>query len=217
LTLFRHDAMLPRMSTGTIYLVGIGPGDGMHLTPEAFETLLHSSVIIGNGDTLSQVHRLVHQTITMLEIGRNPLERSRTAAEKAAAGMDVAIVSPGHPGIYAIASTLLGFLKDNNLDIPVRVIPGLTLAVYASARLGSPLGTDYAVVSLADRAGKWVDIKDRLNSVIGAGLVVVIYNPVGAKKDSSRLRQAVNMASSCRPRTTPVGVVTDAADRNEKV
>ena len=183
---------------GTIYLVGIGPGDDVHLTPEASQLLHKSPVVIGNKHTLSQVRRLIPQNADFLEISHGPLERSRAAAEKAEAGHDVAIVSPGHPGVYAIASTLMSFLRDNNQDIKVKVIPGLTLADYVAARLGSPLGADYAVISLADRAGSWSDIKKRLRHVIKADMVVVIYNPVVIKKKPSRLRLTIQMASAAR-------------------
>ncbi len=200
---------------GVVYLVGIGPGDAAHLTPEARTTLNKTSVIIGHPGSIRHVSRIIRGK-EVLTLNHNPLERSRLAVARAAEGQDVAIISLGHPGIYAIASTLYTYLKENNLDIPVTVVPGLTLGDYAAAKLGSPLGADHAVISLADRAGSWRYTKAVLAAALTADLVIVIYNPRG-NLGVSRLKYVLASALAARPRETPVGLVTDAASRWEKV
>ncbi|MCL2149556.1 MAG: precorrin-3B C(17)-methyltransferase [Dehalococcoidia bacterium] len=201
--------------TGTVYLIGLGPGGVAYLTPEARNSLKGVDVVIGHASNLRQVGRLVRdKEIHALE--RNPLERACLAATRAGEGHNVAIVSLGHPGIYAIASTFFSYLKENGLDIPVVVVPGLTLGDYVAAKLGSPLGADHAVISLADRAGHWRDIKARLVAALVADLVIVIYNPRG-KLGASRLQHVITLALLVRPGETPVGLVTDAASLREKV
>lgn len=199
---------------GIVYLVGLGPGPA-YLTPEARLILKRVDVIIGHATNLRRMKRMV-QGKEILAPGHNPLERARLAAICAGKGQAVAIISPGHPGIYAIASTFYDYLRENNLDIPTVVVPGLTLGDYAAARLGSPLGADHAVISLADRASSWRDIKATLSAALAADFVIVIYNPRG-KMGTRRLKQALAMALCARLGETPVGVVTDAASRREKI
>jgi len=200
---------------GIIYLVGLGPGDAAHLTPQAKESLKKAVVVIGNKESLALAARFLRGK-EAISLDRNPVERARLAVEKAGAGSSVAILSPGHPGVYAIASTLFTYLKDNNLDLPVEVIAGLTVADYAAARLGSPLGADHAVVSLADRAGEWGNTKRRLAAALAAGFVLVIYNPRG-RSGGARLRSLLKLAAGFRQPRTPVGFVTSAAGKRERV
>jgi len=200
---------------GTVYLVGIGPGRVDYLTPEARTVLRGVSVVIGHGSCLQPLRRIIKGK-EILTPDHNPLERARLATVCAGEGRDVAIVSAGHPGIYAIASTFYCFLRDNDLNIPVVVIPGLTLGDYAAAKLGSPLGANHAVISLADRACSWRDIKADLSVALAADFVIVIYNPRG-KMGANRLKQALALILMVRPPETPVGLVTDAAYCREKV
>jgi precorrin-3B C17-methyltransferase len=200
---------------GIIYVIGLGPGDAAHITPEARKALKKAGVVVGNRDSLSRVARFLRGK-EPLSLDRNPVERARIAAQKALAGEEVAILSPGHPGIYAIASTLFSYLKENNLHISVEVLPGLTLADYAAARLGSPLGADHAVISLADRAGDWRVTKRRLAAAMAADFVLVVYNPRG-RLGNSRLKTLLKLTAGYRMPQTPVGLVTDATGANERV
>jgi len=214
------DALIPlRYSsttmTGAIYLVGIGPGDADYLTPEARTALNKAGIIIGHPSSLRYVRSVIRGK-EVLALDHNPIERSRLAVTRAREGHDVAIISLGHPGIYAIASTLYSYLRENDTDVPVTVIPGLTLGDYASAKLGSPLGADHAVISLADRAGSWRDTKAKLVAALAADFVIVIYNPRG-KIGARRLEYVLAAVLLARPKETPVGLVTDAASRREKI
>jgi precorrin-3B C17-methyltransferase len=200
--------------SGTIYLVGLGPGKAAQITPEARGSLKKASVIIGSKDSLRQAARLIRGK-ERVSTAHSPVERAMIASEKALAGIDTAIVSPGHPGVYAIASTLFAYLKAHNLDVPVEVVPGLTLADYAAARLGSPIGADHAVVSLADRAGDWRDTKKRLMAALAADFALVIYNPRG-KLDGGRLKTLLKLAGGYRTPGTPVGMLSEAGGRKER-
>ncbi len=63
------------------------------------------------------------------------------SVDKAQGGRDVAVVSTGDPGIYAIASTFFNYLKDKGLRVDVEVIPGVTVANAAAALLVRLWGT----------------------------------------------------------------------------
>jgi precorrin-3B C17-methyltransferase len=201
--------------SGTIYLVGIGPGQAENVTTEALETIEKVSVVIGQPECLVLIKNLTHGKEVIAE-RQSPLERSRLAVEKAQSGHDVAIVSSGDPGTYAIAATLLGYLKDNNITLDARVIPGLGLAVYAASRLGAPLGNDSATITLTDQGTPWNVTQKRLKAAAIADFVIVIYNPFG-KLGTSRLKEALLVVNEFRTAQTPVGVLSQAATPNEKV
>lgn len=201
--------------SGTIYLVGIGPGNPENMTPRAVATLSKVQVIIGRKDCLDLITRLTAgKELVAADI--SPVERSSIAVTKALEGKDVALVTTGDPGIYAIASTFFGYLKDTELAPPVKVIPGVTLANAAAALLGSPLGHDFAAISLADQATPWSAIKRRLESAAASGFVVILYNPKG-KVGNQRINEAVAILANYRKATTAVGIVSSAATEHEQV
>jgi precorrin-3B C17-methyltransferase len=201
--------------SGTIYLVGIGPGNPENMTSRAVATLSKVQVIIGRKDCLDLITRLTAgKELVAADI--SPVERSGIAATKAMAGKDVALVTTGDPGIYAIASTFFGYLKDIELAPPVEVIPGVTLANAAAALLGSPLGHDFATISLADQATPWSAIKRRLESAAKSDFAIVLYNPKG-RVGSQRINEAVAILANYRKATTAVGIVSSATTEHEQV
>ncbi len=201
--------------SGTVYLVGIGPGSPENMTPRAAATLSKVQVIIGRKDCLDLIARLAAgKEVVVSDI--SPVERAGIAVATALEGKDVALVTTGDPGIYAIASTFFGYLKENELTPPVEVIPGVTLANAAAALLGSPLGHDFAAISLADRATPWSAIKRRLESAAKSDFVVVLYNPRG-RVGSQRIKEAVAILANYRKATTPVGIVSGATTEDERV
>jgi precorrin-3B C17-methyltransferase len=123
-------------------------------------------------------------------------------------------VCSGDPGIYAIASTFLGYLKEVNLKISVEIIPGITVANAAAAILGAPLGRDFATISLADRATPWSEIERRLITATQADFVVVLYNPRG-RMGEKRLSDTISRLQTLRRSDTPVGIVTNATRCDE--
>ena len=125
-------------------------------------------------------------------------------------------MSTGDTGIYAIASTFFSYLKEKGLMVEVEVIPGVMVASAASALLGSPMGHDFAVISLADLATQWSAIKRRLESAAESDFVVVLYNPKG-KVGDKRVKETIKTLMNYREATTPVGIVTSATTEQEKV
>ena len=200
--------------SATVYLVGIGPGQAELVTPEALAAIGKVSVVIGQPECLELIKEL---TVGKEVIAKrqSPLERSRLAVEKAQAGQDVAIISSGDPGVYAIAATFLGYLKENNITLDVKVIPGVGLAGYAAARLGAPLGNDSATITLTDQGTPWPVIRKRVETAASTDFVIVIYNPLG-KLGRSRLQETLQIIAESSTAQTPVGVLSEAATPAEK-
>ena len=200
---------------GKIYLVGIGPGNSENITPGALDRIKNAQVIIGHKSCLN----IIKTHLSGKEIvsdAMSPVERAGLAVDKALAGNDVVLISLGDPGIYAIASTFFSYIKEQNIKIETEVVPGITTASEAAALLGSPMGHDFAVISLADMAASWRATQNRLKCVAEGDFVIVIYNPVG-KAGRRRINRAIDILKAYRKPSTPVGIVTMAATDGEKV
>jgi len=144
------------------------------------------------------------------------LERCRAALDRAAEGNVVALVSSGDAGIYGMAGLALELAAAENPGVPIEIIPGVTSAVAAASRLGSPLMLDYATISLSDLLMPWETIRQRIEAVAQADLVVALYNPK-SKKRSAHLEETVAILLAARPAATPVGIVTDAGRNGETI
>jgi precorrin-3B C17-methyltransferase len=200
---------------GIVYVVGLGPGRAGLITPEALEVIQKVQVAIGQPECLDLIENVTSGKEIVFE-RQSPLERSRLAVEKARSGKDVALVSLGDPGTFAIASTFLGYIKDNHVSLDVRIIPGLNLASYSASLLGAPLGNDWASITLTDQGIPWEVTRRRLEAAAEADFVIAIYNPIG-KLGQCRLKELLGIISSFRIAETPVGLVSHAASPHEKI
>ena len=134
-----------------------GPAGPDWLTPEASAALAAADVLVGYGPYLDRVPRRAGQRRHASD-NRVELDRARHALELAAAGSSVAVVSSGDPGIFAMATAVLEAVESGNgefANVDLRVVPGLSAMHAAAARVGAPLGHDFAVISLSDQRKPW--------------------------------------------------------------
>ena len=64
----------------------------------------------------------------------------------------------------------------------VEVVPGVTAALAAAARLGAPLADDWATLSLSDLHVPWATVERRLTALAAVGLALALYNPRSATR-----------------------------------
>jgi precorrin-2/cobalt-factor-2 C20-methyltransferase len=139
--------------TGTLHLVGVGPGDPDLMTIKAAKLLDEAEVIAHvvtpSGGTLAldiaRRHCNPHAEYLPIEI---PMTGDRRATQIAydagadairaqlAAGRDVAYLCEGDPLFYGSAMYLLSDLIDTT---PIKVIPGVTSMTAAAAAIPFPL------------------------------------------------------------------------------
>src|SRR4029079_6021809 len=91
--------------TGRLAIVGIGPGAAELVTPLAAETLASATDLVGYGPYLSRVPERPGQKRHVSD-NREELVRAREALALAAGGRNVAVVSSGDPGVFAMASAV---------------------------------------------------------------------------------------------------------------
>lgn len=203
-------------AAGQVAVVGLGPAGREWLTPEARDALADANDLVGYRTYLDRVRQWPGQR---KHSSGNTVEAERAvhALELAAQGARVAVVSGGDPGVFAMASAVMEAAAEPRFkDIPVRVLPGVTAAQAAAARVGAPLGHDYCVLSLSDRLKPWEVIEERLAAVAAADLAIAIYNPASRNR-TWQVAAARDLLLRYREPTTPVVVARDVGGPEERV
>jgi precorrin-2 C20-methyltransferase / precorrin-3B C17-methyltransferase len=184
-------AVMAGRETGDVTVVGLGPGARDRLTPEAAAALAVADDVVGYATYTARVppnpRQRVHASDNKVES-----ERAAFALDLARSGRRVAVVSSGDPGVFAMASAVVEVAAADYPDVPVHVVPGVSAAQAVAARVGAPLGHDYAMISLSDRLKPWDVVVERLVAAARADLAIAIYNPrsaarpwqVGAARDA---------------------------------
>ena len=147
---------------------------------------------------------------------RQERERCLAALRRAKNGDIVSIVSSGDPGIYGMAGLVIELAGSEGISVPVEIVSGVTASHSMAARLGAPLMLDYASISLSDLLVPWETIRDRLEHVAQAEMVVALYNP-RSKKRIHQLDDAAAIFRQHRPPDTPVGIGTAIGTEEEQV
>ncbi|MEA2178317.1 MAG: precorrin-2 C20-methyltransferase / precorrin-3B C17-methyltransferase [Solirubrobacteraceae bacterium] len=204
--------------TGRVTVVGLGPAGAQWLTPEAQAELASADVLVGYKTYVDRVPPR-HRQRRFATDNRVEAERARHALELAAGGARVAVVSSGDPGIFAMASAVLEVLdgSDDELGaVEVRVVPGLSAMQAAAARVGAPLGHDFAVISLSDIRKPWPIVERRLRAAAAADLALALYNPASRTR-RDQLERAVEVLGEHRAADTPVVVARAVGSDAEAV
>ncbi|KQP10677.1 precorrin-3B C17-methyltransferase [Methylobacterium sp. Leaf99] len=191
--------------TGSVTVVGLGPGDPDLLTRSAEAALARAEDLIGYIPYVARVPErpglIRHATDNRVEV-----DRARHALELAAAGRHVAVVSGGDPGVFAMAAAIFEAVEAGDplwRTLEITVEPGITAMLAAAARLGAPLGGDFCAMSLSDNLKPWAVITARLDAVLRADFVVSLYNPI-SKARPWQLGRALALAAEIRAPDTPV-------------
>lgn len=143
-------------------------------------------------------------------------ERCLAALEKARQGTVVSLISSGDSGIYGMASLALEMAASLGISVPIEIVAGVTSATAVAARVGAPLALDFACISLSDLLVPWAMIRQRLEAVASADLVVALYNPK-SKKRSSQIEEAAEVFRKFRPSETPVAIGTSVGTQEERI
>jgi cobalt-precorrin 5A hydrolase/precorrin-3B C17-methyltransferase len=193
---------------GRLAVVGLGPGDETWRTPEATSRLAAATDLVGYGPYLRQIGSVGEHQISHSFPNRKEAERAAFALDLAASGRDVVIVSSGDPGIFAMATAVVEELHKENASgrwsgVSVTIVPGVTAATAAAARIGAPLGHDLCLISLSDVLKPWNVIEQRLTAAAAADFVMALYNPLSRHRPW-QLQRALDLIGHHRSAETPV-------------
>lgn len=205
--------------TGSLTVVGIGPGSVDLVTPAASRALAEATDLVGYTTYLARVPQGPPAQQRHASDNRVEIERARHALALAAADRRVAVVSGGDPGVFAMAAAVFEAIERGEpgwRDIDVRVEPGVTAMLAAAAAAGAPLGGDFCAISLSDNLKPWAIIERRLTAAADAGFVIALYNP----RSRARPRQLAEAFASLGrhlARETTVLMVKAAGTRDAQV
>ena len=87
--------------------------------------------------------------------------------------------------------------------LDIRVEPGVTAMLAAAARVGAPLGHDFAAISLSDNLKPWPVVERRLRLAAEADLALALYNPVSRARPW-QLDRAFEALRAVLPEVTPL-------------
>ncbi len=148
--------------SGTLHLIGVGPGDPDLLTLRAVHAMRVCHVIAypSTGEAAGFARDIAAQYILPgaimlpvtipMTVERGPAQAAYDAAtvtvlEHLAAGRDVAWLCEGDPLFYGSAMYMLSRLGDR---VPVDIIPGITSLTAAAAAIGRPLAARNEILKI---------------------------------------------------------------------
>jgi precorrin-3B C17-methyltransferase len=194
---------------GWLAVVGLGPGNPDWLLPEARDVISQATDLVGYQTYLDMLPPELRASPRLYGSDNGAeLGRARHALTLASSGRRVAVISSGDPGAFAMASAV--FEAQSAEDAPadwqsidVHVVPGVTAALAAAARVGAPLGHDWCCFSLSDNLKPWSVVEKRLVGALDADFVLALDNPVSRHRPT-RLADAFALIRARRAATTPI-------------
>lgn len=152
---------------GTLYGLGVGPGDPELITVKAFRKLKESPVIAypkKRKGSKSYAHRIIDVYVKpgekdmlglVFPMTKDPviLEREWTKTveavwEKLQEGKDVAFVTEGDPLLYSTFIHMMNLMKELHPEVEIKTVPGISSINGAASRLGIALaeGDDHVAI-----------------------------------------------------------------------
>src|SRR5262245_15888290 len=214
-----NESALPqKQESGTVYLVGAGPGDPDLLTLRALQVLQGADVIfydeLVTAGVLDHARRDAEQIFVGKRRGRPGIgqdEINRQLVEAARSGRNVVRLKGGDPFIFGRGGEELEYLRKSN--ITAVVVPGVTAALGCAAEAGLPLThrneatrLTFVTAHQADKmaAADWSALAD-------AQTTVVLYMGLGS---AAVVRD--RLLSAGRNAKTPAGVLARGTHPDSK-
>ncbi len=186
------------------------------MTPKARAAIEEADVVVGYGTYIKLIEGIVRKDAEIISgtMGKE-VERAKIAVMKADEQYKVVMISSGDPGVYGMAGVVLEVAAQEKTKCPVEVIPGVTAATAASAILGAPLISDFAVISLSDLLTPLEKIEKRLELASQADMSIVLYNPQSQGRTEPLTKAYEIMMKYIKP-DTPVGIVRQAGREGQE-
>jgi len=186
--------------TGWVVVAGLGPGDEDLVTPQVRTALADATDIVGYIPYVARIAPRAGLTLHASD-NRVELDRAGHALALAAGGARVVIVSSGDPGVFAMASALFETIEaaPQYLALDIRILPGITAMLAASAMAGAPLGHDFCAINLSDNLKPWALVEHRLRLAAQADFAMAFYNPRSASRPHQFARALDILRDECGP------------------
>ena len=205
--------------SGSLVIVGLGPGSSDLLTPAAASALHAATDLVGYDRYLDRIPEIIVGQRRHASGNRVETDRARHALTLAAEGRKVAVVSGGDPGVFAMAAAVFEAIEAGDpawRELDIHVEPGITAMLAAAAEVGAPLGADFCAISLSDNLKPWQTIERRLRAAAEGDFVIALYNPASRARPH-QLGRAFDLLRASKPPQTIVLFVRGAATTEARV
>jgi uroporphyrin-III C-methyltransferase / precorrin-2 dehydrogenase / sirohydrochlorin ferrochelatase len=230
-TLIRDIANLRKehVATGTVHLVGAGPGDPDLLTLRALHVLQGADIVfydeLVTDEILDRARRDAERVFVGKRRGAPGIgqdEINRRLGEAARAGRNVVRLKGGDPFVFGRGGEELAYLRRQ--DVPVLVVPGVTAALGCAAEAGLPLTlrdeASRVVLTTAHRAddaaaADWSGLADHATTVVvymGLSAAAAVRDGLIAAGRAPATPVAI-VARGTRPDAVTVTGTLDALER----
>ena len=190
------------------------------MTFRAKQVIEESDTIVGYTTYVKLVEDLISGKDIYEYAMTQEVERAQQCIDLAKEGKIVSLVSSGDPGIYGMAGLIYETLAESGWDpkngLQVEIVPGVSALNSCSAIIGSPLMTDFAVLSMSDLLVPWDIIIKRVEAAAQGDFVIVIYNPA-SKKRIHQLQDTRKILLKYRKPSTPVAIIKGAYRESQTV
>jgi uroporphyrin-III C-methyltransferase len=171
---------------GVVYLAGAGPGDPALLTLRVLRLLETADVILPDDLVSEEILSLAHAGAAITPVGKRCGQPRITQAEihvlmleAAQAGRSVLRLKSGDPLIFGRAGEEIAALRGAN--VPFEIVPGITTAFAAAARLKTPLTDRSAasklILATAHHAAGKLELTPKWAGAFPDDATLVIYMP----------------------------------------
>lgn len=186
--------------TGRLTILGLGPGAAGLIAPDAQAAVDGATDVLGYAPYVARIPARPGLTLHPTD-NREELDRARHAIALAQGGAQVAVVSSGDPGVFAMAAAVFEALEDiAPADHPdIAVIPGITAMLAAAARCGAPLGHDFCAINLSDNLKSAETIRHRIRHAALGGFAMGFYNPRSKARPDGFARALEVLRDTCGP------------------
>ncbi|SHK41720.1 precorrin-3B C17-methyltransferase [Bradyrhizobium lablabi] len=205
--------------SGSLVVVGLGPGSMDLLTPAATKALSAATDLVGYETYLDRIPKTIASGRRHVSGNRVEIDRARHALTLAIEGREVAVVSGGDPGVFAMAAAVFEAIEAGDpawRELDIRIEPGITAMLAAAAEVGAPLGADFCAISLSDNLKSWETIERRLHAAADGDFVIALYNPASRARPN-QLGRAFNLLRTKKSPQTVVLFVRNAATPEARV
>lgn len=204
--------------TGSLAVIGLGPGPAKWIAPEAEAAVAAASDVVGYQPYLDRLSPRPGQQRHGSD-NRVEIDRARHALALACQGRNVAVVSGGDPGVFAMAAAVFEAVETGApcwRALEITVVPGISAMHAAAARLGAPLGHDFCAISLSDNLKPWAVVERRLRAAAEGDFVIALYNPA-SKARPDQIHMAFRLLGACKLASTPVAFAKAIGRADERI
>ena len=200
-----------------IIVAGIGPGSREDITPAVMEAVREADVVVGYKYYFQFVEPYLKPGCECVDTGmKKERERAEQAFQLAEQDKTVVVISSGDAGIYGMAPLIYEMKREQQADVEIVTLPGISAFQKAASLLGAPIGHDMCIISLSDLMTPWEVIERRIKAAAVGDFVTAVYNP----KSNGRywqLYRLVELFLQQRSGDTPVGYVRQAGRDEQEV